>query len=70
MSDTNEDQPLTIAQFCERYSISRYIFFHERRAGRMPVVTYVSPRRPVILAASLREWERHRLEEAKRGKAA
>ncbi len=53
-----DDAPLTIAQFCERYGISKYIYYRLRKRGEMPRETVVSPRRRVILAASLREWER------------
>ena len=58
------DAPLTIAQFCERYGISKYIYYRLRKRGEMPRETVVSPRRRVILAASLRDWERRRLEES------
>ncbi|CAE6856688.1 hypothetical protein R75461_07748 [Paraburkholderia nemoris] len=50
--------PLTIQQFCERYGISKYIYYRMRKRGETPVETAVSPRRSVILPASLREWER------------
>jgi hypothetical protein len=50
--------PLTIQQFCERYGISKYIYYRMRKRGETPVETAVSPRRSVILPASLKEWER------------
>ncbi|MFM0074374.1 helix-turn-helix domain-containing protein [Paraburkholderia sediminicola] len=56
------DVPLTITQFCERYGTSKHTYYRMRAKGRMPRETQVSPRRCVILAASLREWERRRLE--------
>lgn len=56
-----DDAPLTIAQFCERYGISKYIYYRMRAKGETPRETTVSARRRVILAASLREWERNKL---------
>ncbi|WCM20367.1 hypothetical protein NDK50_02505 [Paraburkholderia bryophila] len=58
-----DDAPLTIAEFCERYRISKDIYYRLRAKGETPRETRLSPRRAVILIASLREWERRKLEE-------
>lgn len=54
------DAPLTIAEFCKRYHISKDIYYRMRLKGETPRETVLSPRRRVILAASLREWERNK----------
>ncbi|PQV52313.1 hypothetical protein B0G83_10358 [Paraburkholderia sp. BL21I4N1] len=64
-----EDTPLTIAEFCERYRISKDIYYRLRAKGETPRETRLSPRRAVILMASLREWERRKLEEGRQHKS-
>ena len=57
-----DSAPLTVLQFCERYGISRHTYYRMRSRGETPPETVISPRRRVILAASLTEWERRRME--------
>lgn len=58
MSDGQTDDlgALTVAQFCERYSLSQSKVYLEIKAGRLRAVKVGS--RTLLLARDIRTWER------------
>lgn len=51
-----EKQALTVNEFCQRYSISRSLFYKMRRLGNGPAIAKMN-NKTLVLADEIRRWE-------------
>ncbi len=51
---------LTVAEFCERFGISRWLYYKMRANGDGPVELRIGSRKIVITVEAMRTWENER----------